>query len=456
MNNMKDKNVAILGFGLEGKDLANYLLSHGAKITIIDQKKEEELDFNGVDKEKFNFLLGDNYSLDTLDSFDIIFRSPGVYRYLPEIVMAEKKGVEISSAIKLFFDECPAKIVGITGTKGKGTTSTLIYEIFKEDGKSVFLAGNIGTPYLSLLKTLTVKDIVVLEISSFQLIDMNKSPHVAVVLNITQDHLDWHKSLKEYVDAKKNIVVHQKKTDFSVINADYETPKSFAELTIAQKYFFSTKEKVKGSYVEKDTIYLSVNKKEIIGGTNYLILRGNHNLENVTAAICASSLLGANVDSIKKAAFSFKGLEHRLEFVAKVGGRSFYNDSFATGPQPTIAAINSFSEPTTVILGGSEKGLTYDELGKVLSTRENIMNAILIGQVADKIKISLKKAGFKKNIVELGKSDIEGIVKKAYEITPKGGVILLSPAAASFDMFENYKDRGKKFKKSVHKLSSNE
>lgn len=352
----KGKNTAVLGLGLEGKDLVAFLLKEGAKVTVLDQKDESKIDFSGVAREKINLRVGKDYLDKGLTEFDFIFRSPGVYRYLPEIVKAEKKGVRISSAIKLFFDLCPAKIIGVTGTKGKGTTSTLIYQILKSAGKDVYLAGNIGKPFLELLPSLKKKSIVVLELSSFQLIDMDKSPHISVVLNITSDHLDWHKDLNEYINAKKNIVLHQTSRDFAVINADYETAKSFVPKTKAKVVFFSRITSTNGAFIENGEIILSKDGERIVLGKSFwLKLRGEHNLENVTAAISVASVLGIDEETIKKVIFSFGGLEHRLELVKSVGGVSFYNDSFATGPQPTIAAVRSFEEPLTVILGEAIK-----------------------------------------------------------------------------------------------------
>ena len=282
-----------MGHGIEGQDTEKFLKSQGAKLTVLDQKFDE------------------NY-LKNLDRFNLIIRSPGVYRYLPEIMEAEKKGVEISSAIKLFFDVCPAKIIGVTGTKGKGTTASLIYEILKKAGKDVSLAGNIGKPYLELLGKLNNESIVVLELSSFQLIDLTKSPHIAAILNVTEDHLDWHKDVKEYIDAKKNIAKYQ--------SEEYETPKSFAKETKAKVVYFSKK---------------SLDAKYREG----LLLRGEHNLENVAAAISVAQILEVNDETVISVLQSFKGLEHRLELVDTINGVTFYNDSFATGPQPTIAAI---------------------------------------------------------------------------------------------------------------------
>ena len=408
------KKVAILGYGLEGQDAEKYFKDLGEDITILDRKFDK------------------NY-LSNLNSFGIIVRSPGVYRYLPEIVKAEKSGVEITSAIKLFFEECPGRIIGVTGTKGKGTTSTLIYEILKNAGKDVYLAGNIGKPYLELLPKLTKESFVILELSSFQLIDLTKSPQIAVVLNITLDHLDWHKNKEEYISSKKNIVRYQTVSDLAVINSEYAVSRNFAKLTKAKVIFF-----------DKRKLEEKCKKR--------LLLRGEHNLENIAASVYVSKILKIKEDVILKTIRSFKGLEHRLELVRQVKGVTFYNDSFATGPQPTIAAIKSFNEPETLILGGSDKGLNYDELGKVIGETKNIKAIILIGQIAGVIKKSISKFNYKGKMLELGKTNMKKIVETAYQNTSNEGVVILSPAAASFDMFKNYKDRGDKFKEAVQNL----
>jgi len=447
-NFFKDKKVAVLGLGIEGKDVVNFLISHGARVVVYDQKEKEELDFEGIDRRKIRIICGKDYLSGGLLGYDMIYRSPGVYRYLPQLQEAEKKGIEISSATKLFFDLCPGKIIGVTGTKGKGTTSTLIYQILKESGKEVFLAGNIGKPYLELLPKLTKKSWVVLELSSFQLIDLHKSPRIAAVLNITVDHLDWHRNVGEYIMAKSNIVRYQTEKDFAVVNFDYSTSRNFEKLTKGKVFYFSRREKVKGCYVKDKKIILAVGRKEnFIGDTDKLLLRGEHNWENITCAVCASRLAGASLAAIRKVVFSFKGLEHRLEFVGKFRGISFYNDSFATNPQPTIAAINSFFEPLVVILGGSDKGLDYTELGEEI-VRKKVKGVVLIGQIAPKIEKSLKRAGFLGEIRK-GAKNMEMIVRQAVSLAKEGDVVLLSPGTASFDMFRNYKDRGEQFKKAA-------
>jgi len=450
MNN----KIAILGFGTEGKDVLGYLLKQGfSDITVFDKKEKQELDFSGIDTSRVKTVTGHDYLKEGLKEFGTIFRSPGVYRYLPEIVAAEKSGSEIYSNIKLFFEKFKGLTIGVTGTKGKGTASTLIYEILKKSfgkNKEIYLAGNIGSPPLLILDRAGEDAIVVLELSSFQLIDLLKSPDIAVILNITSDHMDWHKNQKEYIDAKKNIVSHQNKLDYKVINFDYAVSKSFSDLSPSSNYFFSRNNKVNGVFVKGEIIYSNIDNKETkIGPVDKLLLRGQHNWENVCAAVCAAQLAGADLDSIRKVVFSFKGLEHRLELVREVKEVKYYNDSFSTNPQTTIAAVDSFSEPITLILGGYDKGPDFNEMAKYLSEKANLENIILTGDVEQKLFNLFKKYNFRNSIFKMGKSKMKDIVDKSSKLTKSGGVVLLSPACASFDMFENYKDRGNQFKKAV-------
>ena len=431
MNTYKDKKVAVIGFGIEGRDAIKFLLDKGAQVTLFDIKDESKLDFGEINKEKISLICGSGYLKDGINGFDYIVRSPGVYPYIPEIVEAEKTGTIITSAIKIFFDECPGKIIGVTGTKGKGTTSTLIQDILKAGGLDVYLAGNIGKPFLELLSKLDENSWVVMEMSSFQLIDLTKSPHIAVVLNITEDHMDWHKDRNEYIEAKKNIVKFQNSDDYAIVNDDYDLPRSFEKYT-----------KAKVVYPSKYDLDLPTETK--------FNLRGEHNLENISAAISVARVLGIPEQIIIKVTESFKGLEHRLELVAEIDGVFYYNDSFATGPQPTMAAINSFDEPETLILGGSNKGLDYSELRNLIEKKENVKNIILIGDIGEKIAAGIKG----KNIINLDRGSMSQIVDIARNVTEKGGVVILSPAAASFDMFRNYKDRGNQFKSAVLNLKS--
>ena len=406
--NFANKKVAILGYGIEGEDAEKFFKSRGADTTILDQKFDK------------------NY-LSNLDKYDLIVRSPGVYPLKNEL-----SDLNVITPTQIFLEEFKGTTIGVTGTKGKGTTSTLIYEILKANNADVYLAGNIGKPLLSLLEKLNSKSTVVMEMSSFQLFDLKKSPNIAVVLNITSDHMDWHKDINEYINAKRSIVKYQSKSDWAVLNAEYKTSKEFEKNTNANVIYFSKK-----TLEEKF-------KKD-------LQLRGEHNLENIAASVAVSKILNLDQKVVESVIKDFKGLEHRLEFVRSVNGIGFYNDSFATGPQPTIAAIKSFTEPMTIILGGSDKGLDYTELGNEIENIKNIKNIILIGTTAIKIKKVLNKDS-KFNIYDLGFATMKEIVSKAFEVTSKGGVVILSPASASFDMFENYKDRGSQFKKTVLQL----
>ena len=449
--NFFQKKVAVLGFGLEGQDLVKFLLRQGAKITVFDQKEAKYLgkNFAKFENQGIKFILGQNCFKEGLSHYDFVFRSPGFSPLRPEIIEAKKRGVVISSATKIFFDLCPGKIIGVTGTKGKGTTSTLIYQILKNDGQDVFLGGNIGHSPLSFLPKIKPSSWVVLELSSFQLQDLEKSPHLAVVLFIAPEHLDYHHDAEEYFQAKRNIVRYQKENDLAVLNADNQISSSFAHLTPAQVYYFSRQKKVKGAYVKNKKIYLL--DKEI-GFTSKLQLLGKHNWDNICAAVTASWLVGADLKSIKKVIFSFQGLEHRLEFVKEVKGRVFYNDSFSTTPETTIAALHSFHQPLTLIAGGSEKGSDYQKLGEEIK-RSRVKTLILIGEMAEKIRKAVLAAGFRGEIIFRPSKKMSTIVNLAFQKTKRGGVILLSPACASFDMFKNYKDRGLQFKRNVKRLS---
>lgn len=410
--NYKDKNVGIIGYGMEGKSVEKFLKSKGAKVEILDQK------------------ISSDY-LSNLERFDILVRSAGVYPFKPEIVKAVKMGVRLTSPTHIFFDEFAGFVIGVTGTKGKGTTSTLIYEILKSAGQDVYLAGNIGLASLDILPKLKQSSVVVLEMSSFQLIDLPVSPNISVVLNITKDHLDWHKDLKEYTNSKINIVKHQSASDWAVINSEYKSSLSFAKHTKANIIYFNKK--------DLDPIY-----------RQNLIIKGQHNLENIAAAVAVAKIMQVKKDIIIKTVSKFKGLEHRLEFVRNFNGTSYYNDSFATGPDATIAAIKSFDQTKTLILGGSDKGLNYDQMIKAVNLDPNIKNIILIGQVGKMLKSKLNSK--KINVLDMGRSSMKEIVEKASTLTSKGSVVLLSPAAASFDMFKDYKDRGSQFKTAVKTL----
>jgi len=450
MENFSGKKVAVLGFGLEGKDLCSFLLQQKASITVFDEKEnfETDKDYQNFKKEGVIFLLGSDSLKNGLQDFEIVFRSPG-FKYLsPAIAEALKNKVKISSATKLFFELCKGRIIGVTGTKGKGTTSTLIAEILKNSQKKVFLAGNVGQPMLSLLPNIDEASWVVLELSSFQLEDLAQGPYIAVILFIASEHLDHHQNQQEYIEAKANLVKYQNDKDMIVLNADDEISSSFAKLTKAKVFSFSSKIKTNGAYVQDKNIYLFDRQ---LGETNKLQILGQHNWQNVCAAATAASLAGADFEAIQKTIFAFKGLEHRLEFVRNFQEIDFYNDSFSTTPETAIAAIDSFQKPIVLIAGGSDKGSDFKALGQKI-TNSSVKTLILIGLMALKIRQAVEEAGFKGKIIFQPSKEMKAIVNLASQEAKTGEAVLLSPACASFDLFANYKDRGLQFKENVKAL----
>jgi len=448
----KNKKIAILGFGIEGQSVADYLISKADNIVVLDEKNPSDFDpevLKSYESRGIAFSFG---KIADLKDFDIVFRSPGINPASKHILDAKHKGVEISSSTKLFFDFCPAEIIGVTGTKGKGTTSTLIYEMLKEGGEDAYLGGNIGTPPLSFLENLDKESKVVLELSSFQLIDLEKNPHTAVMLMTTSEHLDYHKDVYEYIEAKRNIFRHQKASDFAVVNQDYPASNESDIETEAKVYKVSRENKVssEGCFVIKDSLVLKINDTEkIIIKIDEVALPGKHNLENAAAAVMAAVLAGVDLPTIKHVLKTFKGLPHRIEYVATVRGVRYYDDSFSTTPETAIAAIDSFSEPKILILGGSSKNSDFTELGEVVSNSESIKAIIGIGDEWKRIKEKIN--GERIEIIE-DCNDMEEVVKEVSKIAEIGDVVLLSPACASFGMFENYKDRGEQFKSEVTKL----
>jgi UDP-N-acetylmuramoylalanine--D-glutamate ligase len=429
--NFRDLNIAVVGEGLEGKSSAEFLKKKGAKVTVLDQKN------------------GENY-LENLNSYDLIIRSPGVRLADLDLHVSRDK---ITSQTKLFFDLCPAQIIGVTGTKGKGTTSSLIYEMLKEEGKDVYLGGNIGVPPFEFLDKLTKDSLVVLEMSSFQLHDLHKSPHISVFLMVTSEHLDYHKDTREYVEAKRNILNHQTPDDFAVINRDYPASNESDISTEGKVYFVSREREVdEGCFAREGKVVLRVDGKSTeVLNTVELLLKGEHNFENVCAAVMAAYLAGASIESIKTALKSFKGLEHRLELVDRINGVEYYNDSFSTTPETAIAAIQAFNNPEILVLGGSSKDSDFSELGRIIGKSENIKAIIGIGEEWERIKASIPKTASPYLLIEGAKS-MHQVVHAASRIAAPGDVVLLSPACASFGMFENYKDRGMQFKEEVKKL----
>lgn len=453
-NDYSHKKIAVVGFGVEGESVIEYLLNNDANtIHVFDEQEKDQFNqakIKSLQKKGVTFTFG---KIDSLMKFDIIFRSPGISPNRPELQEAQKKGITVTSAIKLFFDECPCQIVGVTGTKGKGTTSTLIYEMLREEGKDAYLGGNIGTPPLSFLPQLTKASVVVLELSSFQLMDLDKSSHIAVMLMTTSEHLDYHADVYEYVEAKRNILRFQTPGDYAIVNKDYPASNESDIYTEGKVYKVSREQDIEqGCFVRDGKIYLKMSEhEEEVMDTKDLILPGKHNWENVCAAVVASIFAGAKMKSIVKVLKSFKGLPHRIELVKTVRGVRYYNDSFSTTPETAVAAIEAFEEPKVLILGGSSKNSDFTHLGEIISDTESIKAIIGIGVEWERIKAQLRIKNSKFRIIE-GCKIMQDVVKKASEVATLGDIVLLSPACASFGMFKNYKDRGEQFRREVQLL----
>ena len=476
MERLRGKKVALLGFGVENISVAKFLLKNKIDFEISDQAPMEKLSEEAqreIRDKKLEIRTGKDY-LSGLDKFDIIVRSPGIPYLKPEIQAAKSSGTEITSSTKLFFEWCPAKIVGVTGTKGKGTTASLIYQIMQKSKiknpacrqawqnynakckinnptiqqfNNLFLIGNIGTPSFDIIEKMQADDLVIFELSSFQLQDLEISPNISVVTNLTDDHLDYHQTLEEYRATKRSVVKYQNDKDFAILNKDYPECYKLKDFGKGKKYFFSSKERADAFVNNRGEVILG---EETICRENEIQLLGRHNLENIAAAAIVGEILGATIADIRSAVISFKGLPHRLELVREVDGVKFYNDSFSTNPMPTIAAIHSFKNPITIILGGSSKGADFTSLADEIKN-STIKNIILIGTESPKIRKALEQKNIKAKII-LGGKNIAEIVRRAKELSLQGSVVLFSPACASFDMFKNYKERGERFRASVANL----
>jgi UDP-N-acetylmuramoylalanine--D-glutamate ligase len=446
----KENTIGILGAGTEGASVVGYLLSHGyKKLVVFDEADSLNISF----PEGIKLVLGKDAFKKIYDC-DVLFRSPGIHT--ERLDSARKKGIEVTSVTRFFMENCPCPIIGITGTKGKGTTATLIKMILEEDGNEVFLGGNIGESPLAFLDKLNEQSWVILELSSFQLQDLKLSPQVAVILMTTSEHLDYHKDIKEYVEAKTPIVRYQNEEDVCVVNRDYDYAEKFLSLTKAQKYMVSRKGKVeRGAYEENGKIYYVREKREapvLIGETKKVALIGPHNIENVLPAVTVTRKLGAQIESIQKVIYSFQGLPHRLQLVGNTSGVKYYNDSFSTTPETSIAAAQAFNGGVILIAGGSEKNSDYSGWALSMNRNKNLKAIILIGVTADRMEKELNKAGGLPHGKILRAGSLEDAVKSAQKEASIGDHVVFSPAAASFDMFKNYKDRGEKFIKIVEGL----
>ena len=407
LENLQHKKIAILGMGVNNLKLMEYFKAKGIGFEVIEAWKSPEE------------LVG------KLDNYDVIFRTPGLPYLSGAVQQALKKGVEITSQTKLFFQLCPAPIIGVTGTKGKGTTASLIARILEASGRKTWLAGNIGRDPFEFLDSIRSSDSVIMELSSFQLQDLHQSPHIAVVLNITSDHLTHHKSVDEYIRAKLSIIEHQQPDDLAVM--DSRLPDWFKTAGSGKKIFFDP--------------------QTVSGYQTQLI--GKHYLENIAAAVDVSKLLGVDDATIKKAVAEFEALPHRLKVVREAEAITYIDDAYSTNVEPTIAAIDAIKTPLILITGGYDKHLEFSLLGKKILSATNLKALVVIGQVTDKILAAT--TGFKGKVMT-GARSMPEILRQAISVAEAGDTILFSPATSSFDLFRNETDRGDQFVNAVNQL----
>ena len=454
-NYLKFKKVAIIGLGVSNLPLLDYMYEKNAKVTVFDEKEEKDIEKNILEKlknYKFDYFLGKN-CFENLKGFDIIFRSPSFLPTRKELVEEEKRGAIITSEIEMLMKLTRATIIGVTGSDGKTTTTSLIYSILKNAGYNTYLGGNIGIPLFTKLNEMKPNDIVVLELSSFQLMGMDVSPHIGVITNITPNHLNIHKDYQEYINAKKNIFKYQNKDDYIILNYDNDITRNCAKEAKSKVIFFSGKEKLENGFIVDNKI---IKKCEDGIRTHILdckdvLLRGEHNFENIATAIAATSSLvdiDKSIDTIKE----FKAVEHRLEYVRTIDDVKWYNDSVSSSPTRTIAGLKSFDEDIVLIAGGYDKNLDYTPIAKPILKK--VKTLILLGQTSGKIFDAVKEEEEKenKNIDIFMVNTLEEAVNLARKQAKVGEIVLFSPASASFDMFKNFADRGNKFKDLVNKL----
>ena len=458
--NIEGKRVAVIGLGVSNIPLVRYLLKLNALITVFDKRTIEKLDIYLCDEfasKGVAFSLGEDY-LSKLEGFDYIFRSPSMRPDIKEVVAEVERGAILTSEIEMLLELCPSKVIGVTGSDGKTTTTTLIYQMLCENGYHCYLGGNIGTPLFSFIDEMTPEDFVVLELSSFQLMTCKKSPQIAVITNISPNHLDIHKDYDEYINAKKNVFMHQSENNLLVINFDNAITKEFDKEAKGKVRFFSSHHELQNGVTleENDSIiYICENgdKREVIKSEEVKLI-GRHMLEDCCTAIATVKDL-VSITSMKNVLSTFTGVEHRNELVRTVNGVVWRNDSIGSSPSRTIAGLIAFNEKVILIAGGYDKHLDYTELGDYIVSKVKAL--VLMGQTSEKIKEATLNALKNKDLPEdtlpiIECQSLEEAVNEAKDIATPGDTVFFSPASASFDMFKNFEERGKKFKDLVNMI----
>ena len=453
---IKDKKIAFIGTGVSHIELIKLFIEKGIDVTICDKKKKEDFNkdlYSELSLKGAKFSLGENY-LEAIYSCDIIFRTPGMYFNSPAIIKAREMGIVVTSEMEVFFDVCPCKIYAVTGSDGKNNSTTIISEFFKTEGKTVHLGGNIGRALLPIAENIKETDVAVVELSSFQLLSMRKSPEVAVITNIAPNHLDVHGTMEEYIASKCNLILHQNAFSKTVLNNDNEPTMKLKDIVRGKLVTFSRKGKVNnGAFLNEkgELCYSDYGDITEILPMTQIKIPGIHNVENFLTAI--SAVWGeVSIDSIKKVANEFGGVEHRIEFVRELNGVRWYNDSIATSPTRVLAGLASFNQKLIVIAGGYDKKIPFEPLAKPVNEKVKIL--ILLGLTADKIENAITNyEGYddtKLKIIRV--KSLEEAVETAQKHAEKGDIVTLSPACASFDMYRNFEVRGQHFKRLINEL----
>ncbi len=449
---LKTKKIAVLGAGVSNIPLLKQLACENCDVTLFDQKEKENINEDIqklINEKKLKCFLGQNY-LEGLKSFDIIFRSPSLLPSNPYLKEEESRGCYITTEVEEVIKYAPCKVIGITGSKGKTTTTTIVSKILENLGYNVYVGGNIGTPLFTKIEQLKETDIVVLELSSFQLMGMRTSPDIAVITNISPDHLDIHGSYEEYINAKKYIFKNAKKNSILVLNSEDEIVKNFAHEFEGEVRYFGTNSNLDTYYLKENKIW---NKEKEIIDTTKLILKGEHNYINICAALSAIKDFIKDTSNLEAILKNIPSVPHRLEFVREIDGVKWYNDSASTTPDKCLGGLSAFSEKIVLIAGGSDKNIPYTPLAKPVT--EKVSKLILFGQTKNKIYDAVMEEVKRTNNRSLKiyvLDDLESAISVAKKVAVSGEVVLFSPASASFDMFKNAYQRGDIFKKLVNDI----
>ncbi len=442
---LKDKKISVIGVGVSNVPLIRFLCESGAVVTAHDKKSAETLGdtYNSLSALGVRFVLGEDYLKDIPEGTELIFKTPGLRADVPELVAARERGIEVTSEMELFFDLCPCEIIAVTGSDGKTTTTTLIGEMLKTEGYTCHIGGNIGKPLVAELEKMEPCHKAVLELSSFQLFSMKKSPKVAVVTNVTPNHLDWHKDFDEYIEAKKNIMKYQSEESVLVTNSANDITREMGEEAKGEWRCFSSKGDAL-VYLKDGCIFYG---DETIVKVEDIKIPGIHNVENYMAAIAATKDY-VSKKTVETVAKEFGGVAHRIELVRTLDGVRYYNDSIASSPARTTAGLKSFGEKVILIAGGYDKKIPFDEFGEVIN--EYVKELVLVGVTSDKIESAVRAAKNYQGLAIHRETKFEAAVNTARACARSGDIVILSPACASFDLFDNFEQRGNTFKKIVN------